>query len=109
MDDFEEVVELGLGEGKFDAVEVFKGGAEVDKDEVAFVAELGEEGGLVGGLLCFGGRSGEGLEGGDGGSGDAGLFRGRDETPCGPVKAEELVEHGCAFEREGDLRNLRHG
>ncbi len=50
----EEVVELGLGEVEFDLVEGFERVAEVDEDQVAFVAELGEERGLDGALrgLC---------------------------------------------------------
>ena len=44
---FEIVVELGLGEGELGLMEVFEGGAHVDEHEVGFVAEEGEEGGLV--------------------------------------------------------------
>ena len=39
----EEVVELGLGQIEFDLVEGFERVAEVDQDQVALVAELGEE------------------------------------------------------------------
>ena len=65
----EEVVEVGLGEGEFDLVEGFKGVAEVDEDQVAFVAELGEEGGADGGVR--GGCVPELGERGDGFGGDA--------------------------------------
>ncbi len=41
----EEVVELGLGEIELDLVECFERVAEVDQDQVALVAELGEESG----------------------------------------------------------------
>ena len=44
----EEVVERGLGEIEFDLVERFERVAEVDEDQVALVAELGEESGLDG-------------------------------------------------------------
>jgi hypothetical protein len=44
----EESAEFGAGEVALDLGELFDGVAEVDEEEVAFVAELGVEGRLVG-------------------------------------------------------------
>ena len=49
----EETAEFGAGEVALDLGELLDGVAEMDEHEVALVAELGEEGGLVG--AAFGG------------------------------------------------------
>ena len=86
----EKVVELGLGEVEFDLIEGFERVAEVDQDQVALVAELGEE-------RRPDGRVGSGafqtLKRGDGLGGNASrVRRPRRLAPGLPVEAEELVE-----------------
>ena len=104
VDGREEVVELGLGEIEFDLVEGFEGVAEVDEDQVALVAELGEEGGAGWGRRrpCVRGLC----------SASTAWAAMRSRSACGsgapgfPVEAEELVEEAGAFKRERDGREI---
>jgi hypothetical protein len=85
----EVVVEFGLGEVEFNLVEGFERVAEVDQDQVALVAELGEERGLAGRrLLCV-----PVLQSAETASA---AMRSRSPARSGapglPVEAEELVE-----------------
>ena len=93
------IVQFGLGEAELDLVEGFEGVAEVNEDEVALVAELGEESRADGGV---GAGAFEGLKRRDGLGGDAVAVGGRGGAPCLPVEAEELVEQAVAFKGKRD-------
>lgn len=88
-------------------IEAFYGVADVDEHQVGFVADEGEEGGLMPGAELAG--VGERVELGDGGGGDALLLGGGEGAPGLPVEAEELVEHGGAFEGDGYGWSFWHG
>ena len=67
----------------------------MDEDQVAFVAELGVEGGADGG---FGGGSLHSRRAFDGLGGDAFAAGGRGGAPGFPVETEELMEEGWSLQ-----------
>ena len=98
----EEAAEFRAGEVALDDGELLDGFAEVDEQEVALVAELREEGGLVG--SAFGGLGFERREQGGDFSDGAVAGGGIETAPCGPVEAKHLMQEAGAIERERKWR-----
>ncbi len=104
----EVIVEFGLRKIELDLVEGFERVAEVNQNQITFVAELGEEGRLNGGA-GFGAL--EILESIGGVGGDFLAFAVRAGPPGFPVEAEKLMEEAGTFKGErdwGKFRQRRH-
>ena len=92
--------------GQFDAVEVFEGVAEVDEHEVAFVADQGEERGLV--RVAFFVSRFHGTQDFDGLLEDPVTVEAFLRVPGTAMEAEHLVKAEGAFESQGNGVGVGH-
>jgi phage shock protein A len=96
MAQIEKIVQLRLRKIEFNLVEGFERVAEVDKNQVAFVAELGEERRLNGRVrLCV--SAFQALKHGDRFGDDLLAFALRAAAPGLPIEAKKLVEQERTF------------